>query len=57
MNKENLIKLLNEKKELKERTARIYDQLCGQVALLEDLVKTEDKKSEEIKVETKEESK
>jgi site-specific recombinase len=50
MNKEGLIKLLNEKKELKERTARVYDQIVGQIALLEDLIKG----MEEVKTETKE---
>ena len=50
MNKEGLIKLLNEKKELRDRTARVYDQIVGQIALIEDLVK----EPEEVKTETKE---
>jgi hypothetical protein len=49
MNKEELKNMLKEKEELKERTARIYDQLVGQCALLLDLLKTE-----ETKVEVKE---
>jgi hypothetical protein len=49
MEKQDLVKMLKEKIELKERTARIYDQICGQVALLEDLVRTEDKPKEEKK--------
>ena len=50
MEKTDLIKLLKEKEELKERTARIYDQIVGQIALLQDLVKTEENiKKEEPK--------
>jgi len=50
MNKDGLIKLLKEKQELRDRTARIYDQIVGQIVLLEDLVKEQ----EEVKTETKE---
>jgi hypothetical protein len=50
MNREGLIKLLKEKQELRDRTARIYDQIVGQIALIEDLVK----EPEEVKTEVKE---
>lgn len=50
MNKEGLIKLLKEKQELRDRTARVYDQIVGQIVLIEDLIKN----SEEVKTETKE---
>jgi hypothetical protein len=44
MIKEDLCKMLKEKEELKERTARIYDQLVGQCVLLEELIKKEEVK-------------
>jgi hypothetical protein len=52
----DLVKMLTEKKELRDRTARIYDQIVGQISLLEDLLKNEDTK-EEVKIEVKEEVK
>jgi hypothetical protein len=52
MERKDLIKRLEEKKELRDRTARVYDQIIGQISLLEDLIK-----NEEVKVETKEETK
>lgn len=49
MTKEELIKLRNDKVELKERTARVYDQITGQIALLDDLIRANEEKKEEVK--------
>ena len=42
MNKESLIKQLQEKEALKEKTESVFLQLVGQIALLRDLIKSED---------------
>ena len=43
MDKESLIKQLQEKEELKEKTYAIYQQLVGQVAILRNIIQTYDK--------------
>ena len=50
MERESLIKELQEKEELKERTYAVYQQLIGQIALLRNIVERLDKE----KVETPE---
>jgi hypothetical protein len=51
MNKEELLKLLKEKKDLLKRTEVVYHQLNGQVGMLEDII--EDLKKEPISKESK----
>jgi hypothetical protein len=49
MVKEELIQELEKKEALMQRTALIYQQLQGQVALLRELIKKEDSPKEEKK--------
>ena len=51
MNKEELIEFAEEKENLLKKTEIVYTQLQGQIILLRDLIKREDNKKEEIKVE------
>lgn len=50
MNKEDLIKLMEQKEDLLKKTEMIFQQLQGQIVLLRDLIKKENK-PEEIKSE------
>jgi hypothetical protein len=49
MDKEGLTNLLKEKQELRDRTARVYDQIVGQIVLIEDLIKNSEETKEEPK--------
>jgi hypothetical protein len=50
MDRAEMIKTLQEKEELRERTFAVYQQLLGQIALLRELVtKTDAPKKEEEK--------
>lgn len=51
MERSELAKKLEEKKEIRERLQTSFAQLVGQIALLEDLIKQEDTPKEEVKKE------
>jgi len=42
MKKEEMVRLLEEKEKLKEKTEMIFHQLVGQIAMLRDMIKAED---------------
>ena len=42
MKKEEMIRQLEEKEKLKEKTGMIFHQLVGQIAMLRDMIKSED---------------